>query len=72
MPYSYRIVNCKNCGVPIDQGDCRQIKTSGDVVRFSMSAPIELSCPACGTLGTYTDEDLKPEMRDHPPDTQPS
>ncbi len=72
MLYLYRIVNCKNCGVPIDQGDCRQIETSGDVVIFSMSGPIELSCPACGTLRTYTDEDLKTEIRDHPQDTQPS
>lgn len=72
MSYSYRIVNCKNCGVPIDQGDCRQTETSGDFVMFSMSGPIELSCPACGALRTYTDGDLKTEMRDHPPDTQPS
>jgi hypothetical protein len=72
MPYLYRIVNCKNCGVRIEQGDCRQIETSGYVEMFSMSGPIELSCPACGTLRTYMDEDLKPETRDHPPDTQPS
>jgi len=72
MVYWYRIVICKNCGVPIDQGDCRQTETSGDIVPLRMLDSFELSCPACGTLGTYTGEDLKSEPRDHQPDTQPS
>lgn len=71
MPYLYRIVNCKNCGVPIDQGDCRQIETSEYVVMFRILGSFDLICPACGTLRTYTDEDLKREIRDHPPDTHP-
>ena len=72
MPYLYRIVKCKNCGVPIDHSYRGQFETSGDVVTFSMLSPFDLTCPACGTLRTYTDGDLKPAWRDHPPDTQPS
>ena len=71
MPYLYRIVKCKNCGVPIDHSYRGQVETSGDLVTFSMLSPFDLTCPACGTLRTYTDEDLKRDPRDHPPDTQP-
>ena len=72
MPYLYRIVNCKNCGVPIDHSYRSQFETSGDVVMFRMLGAFDLRCPACGTLHSYTDKDLKTEMRDHPPDAQPS
>lgn len=68
MPYLYRIVNCKNCGVPIDHSYRGQFETSGDVVMFRMLGSFELRCPVCGALYSYTDKDLKTEMRGHPPD----
>ena len=78
MVYWYRIVICKNdnCRNPIDHSYLGQTETSRDVVKSSVLGAIDLRCPVCGTLGTYTgtdpDGDIKMEPRDHPPDTQPS
>ena len=68
----YRTVICKNddCRKPFDQSYHCQTETSGDVVMFRMLGSFDLRCPACGTLHSYIDKDLKTEMRDHPPDTQ--
>jgi len=74
MRYLYRTLICKNddCRKPFDQSYHCQTETSEYLATFRMLGDFYLRCPACGTLHSYTDLDLKTETRDDPPDSQPS
>jgi hypothetical protein len=69
MPYLYRIVACgtPGCRTLIDYCYHGEVESSGEVVTFSTVGVFELGCPVCGEHRTYTDDDLKPEFRDHAP-----
>lgn len=73
MGYIHKIAICKNedCRSPIDLGIAVKAETSGDVVMWGMLGAIDLICPRCGILRTYTDDDFESEIRNHPPEMQP-
>lgn len=69
MLHLYRIAICKKegCRNVIDQSYHGRVDGSGDPLTFPALGAVELRCPVCGTLSSYSDQDLQADIRDLPP-----